>query len=167
VLDPAAFTTRTEVPLLIGFLDLAGFAKQAALVDDADLAATIDGWYEEVAARIAAAGGHVIKFIGDCAMVGFADADADRGVATVLDLKEEGDRRFAARGWSCRVDAKLHVGPVIAGPYGAAGAKRFDVIGKAVNDTARLPYQGVAVSPALEARLAPATLARLRAVTAS
>ncbi len=162
VLDPTSFTARTEVTLVVAFLDLAGWAKQAAKLDDADLADAIDAWYEQVGARVAAAGGHVVKFIGDCAMLAFAEDDAERAVETVLDLKEAGDRHFAARGWTCRVDAKVGVGPVIAGPYGVAGAKRFDVIGKSVNDTARLPWAGVAVAKDLEARLGDPLRERIR-----
>jgi class 3 adenylate cyclase len=49
-------------------------------------------------------------------------------------------------GWECRLTAKVHFGSVIAGPFGAAGDKRHDVIGKAVNVAAMLDATGVTLS---------------------
>jgi len=41
---------------------------------------------------------------------------------------------------------KAHFGSAIAGPFGAAATRRFDVIGKAVNAAAMLDSTGVALS---------------------
>lgn len=89
-----------------------------------------------------------MKFIGDAALVVFPEDAADRGIATLLDLKQTIDAFMAQRGWECRFTAKVHFGPVIAGPYGAAGAKRYDVLGKTVNTAATLEATGVTLSVA-------------------
>jgi class 3 adenylate cyclase len=141
-----ALTERAEVPLLVAFLDLTGFSAQAARVGDDEVAAVLDGWYEQVAAAVGAAGGHVVKFMGDAALIVFDTTLADRGVIAVLGLKDAGDRYFAERGWPCRVHGKVHHGAVVAGPFGAAGAKRFDVLGRNVNTTAMLDSTGIALT---------------------
>jgi adenylate cyclase len=139
-----SLTERAEVPLLVAFADLTGFAAQCAQVDDDLVAATLDGWYEAVTTRVIAAGGHVVKFVGDAALIVFDDAD--RGVTALLAMRDDGDRYFGARGWGCRVHVKAHHGPVIAGPYGGNGSKQFDVIGRTVNTAAMLDSTGIALS---------------------
>ena len=49
---------------------------------------------------------------------------------------------------------KAHLGTVVAGPLGAAGDKRPDLIGRAVNDLFLLPAGEFVLSAALQARLA-------------
>ena len=84
------------------------------------------------------AGGRVVKFMGD-----------------VDDLME-------SRRWDCRLTVKAHFGTAVAGPYGAAGAKRFDVIGKAVNTAAALEGSGVALSVTAFRTLGPELRRRVR-----
>lgn len=155
-----SLTERAEVPLLVAFVDLTGFAAQCAQVDDAVVADTLDGWYEAVSDRVAAAGGHVVKFVGDAALIVFDDAD--RGVTALVALRDEGDAYFAARGWACRVHVKAHHGPVIAGPYGGHGTKQFDVIGRTVNTAAMLDSSGIALSTEAFRALSPALRQRFK-----
>jgi len=148
-------STRVELPMLVAFIDLTGYAMQSTRVADDELADCVDGYYEIVATSIADAGGRVVKFIGDGVLVVFAADDADRGVAALMALKEDVDRYLDGRGWPCRLLVKAHVGPVIAGPYGARGDKRFDVIGKTVNTAAMLDAAGVALSAEAFRKLSP------------
>ena len=147
---------RAELRLLVAFVDLTGYAMQSTRVADDEVASVIDGWYEQLAARVAAAGGRTVKFIGDAALIVFAADRADDGAAALLALKQDGDAYFAQRGWPCRPSIKAHVGPCIAGPYGAAGDKRFDVIGKTVNTAAMLDGGGVCLSVDAFRALGPA-----------
>jgi adenylate cyclase len=133
---------RAEVPLLVAFADLTRFAAQSLRVSDLELAAMMDVFYQRVTSRIDDAGGRVVKFIGDAALIVFSEADADRGVAALLDLKEDIDSFMADNDWECRMNIKAHFGTVIAGPY----AGRFDVLGKNVNAAAMLDSTGVALS---------------------
>jgi len=147
-MDPSA---RSEIPLLIAFADLTRFAAQSLRVSDVALAATMDAFYQRVVARVEAAGGRVVKFIGDAALIIFSEADADRGVATLLDLKEDIDAFMSQSDWECRMMIKAHFGTAIAGPY----AGRFDVLGKAVNAAAMLDSPGVALSVEAFRQLSP------------
>ena len=133
---------RAEVPLLVAFADLTRFAAQSLRVSDVELAAMMDAVYQRVSSRIEEAGGRVVKFIGDAALIVFSEADADRGVGALLDLKEDIDAFMTDNDWECRLNIKAHFGTVIAGPY----AGRFDVLGKNVNAAAMLDSPGVALS---------------------
>ena len=51
--------------------------------------------------------------------------------------------------------ATLHFGTAVAGPFGSAGNKRHDVIGKVVNTAALLDSSGVTLSVAAFRKLSP------------
>ncbi|HSN26257.1 MAG TPA: adenylate/guanylate cyclase domain-containing protein, partial [Kofleriaceae bacterium] len=116
--DPSAHAARAEHALVVVFLDLKGFAAQSARVTDAEIATQLDAYYAKVTARVTAAGGHVVKFIGDGALVVFHRASADAAVQACLDLKHDLDAWLADLGWRCELIAKVHAGDVIVGPFG-------------------------------------------------
>jgi class 3 adenylate cyclase len=158
----AATHQRVEVGLLVAFVDVMGFALQSTRVADDVLADVIDGYYQVIAEHVAAAGGRVVKFIGDGSLVVFDADDTDRGVESLLEIKQVADRYFEGHGWDCRTTVKAHVGTAIAGPYGPPGDRRFDVIGKAVNTAAMLDASGVALSVEAFRKLSPATRQRFK-----
>ena len=148
---------RSETPLLVVFADLTRFWAQSQRVDDAELADTLDAYYEQVGTAVRAAGGRVIKFFGDGVLIVFEERRVDAGVEMLLALKDAVDRSMAERGWECRLVAKAHFGTAIAGPFGVAGDKRHDVVGKTVNIAATLEATGVALSTAAFRKLSVAT----------
>ena len=153
---------RSEVPLLIAFADLTRFFVQSQRVSDLDLADTLDAFYECVAVPVDKAGGRVVKFIGDAALIVFSEDAVDRGVEALLQVKDAVDDLMERRRWDCRLTVKAHFGTTVAGPFGAAGAKRFDVIGKAVNTAATLDGSGVTLSVAAFRKLGPELRRRFR-----
>jgi adenylate cyclase len=158
----AAGSTRVEVALLVAFVDVMGFALQSTRVADITLADVIDGYYQLIAERVTAAGGRVVKYIGDGALVVFDAGDTDRGVEALLEVKLLVDRYFEGHRWDCRATVKAHVGTVIAGPYGPPDDRRFDVIGKTVNTAAMLDATGVALSAEAFHQLSPVTRQRFK-----
>jgi adenylate cyclase len=153
---------RAEVPLLIAFVDLTRFFLQSQRVSDTELADTLDAFYECVSARIDKSGGRVVKFLGDAALVVFPEDAVDRGVEALLETKDAVDDLMESRRWDCRLTVKAHFGTTVAGPFGGAGAKRFDVIGKAVNTTATLEGSGVTLSVSAFRKLGPELRRRFR-----
>ena len=156
--DPSAYAARREQSLVVAFLDLVGFAAQSARIPDTELAEQLDAYYARITTRATSAGGHVVKFIGDGALVVFHRDAADLAVDTLLALKQELDTWLADIGWQCRTTIKVHVGEVIVGPFGG----KLDVIGREVNTAAMLDSTGVALSvPAFRA-LSSGTRAQFR-----
>jgi len=146
---------RSEVSLLVVFIDLLRYSVQSQRVTDVELADVMDRHYERVAAAIALAGGRLVKFVGDGALVVFPAEAADTALQALLELKPAIDAFFEQRGWDCRANVKVHFGSVVAGPFGAAGDKRFDLLGKTVNTTAMLTGSGVTLSVEAFRRLGP------------
>jgi class 3 adenylate cyclase len=147
--------THGETPLLVAFVDLTRFMAQSRRVSDADQAATLDAYHERVAALAEAAGGRMVKTLGDGALVVFPEDAVDQGVAALLDIKDAVDALMDGHGWDCRLTVKAHFGAVIAGRFGAASDKRYDVFGKTVNTAATLNGNGVTLSVEAFRQLSP------------
>jgi class 3 adenylate cyclase len=156
---------RSETPLLISFIDLTRFMAQSRRVGDVEVADILDEYYEAVGAAVEKGGGRVVKFIGDGALVVFPEEHVDSGVQTLLTLKESIDDLMTRRGWDCRLTAKAHFGVAVAGRFGVAGHKCYDVIGKAVNTAAAhgsLEGTGITLSVAAFRKLGPALRRRFK-----
>jgi len=137
---------RTTRRYLISFIDLAGFARAAELVDDTTLATRLDTYYELVADTVERAGGTVVKWIGDGALLVFPPDRGDAAVRALLELRDAVADACARDGWHVALTVRVHAGEVVCGTFGARTDKRFDVIGGEVNLTARLPTKSFAIS---------------------
>ena len=145
----------SEVSLLVAFISLNKYTAQVERLADGAVAAVMSRYYERVGAAIASAGGRVVKFIGDAALVVFPPDGADAAVQGLLDLKDDIDGFMAREGWSCQAVVKVHYGTMAAGQFGPPDDRRYDVLGKSVNVTARLESTGFALSAEAFRQLGP------------
>jgi class 3 adenylate cyclase len=157
-----ALEPRAERELLIVFTDLTRFSAESRKLSDAELAEWVDELYEREARAVEAAGGRVLKFIGDGALIVFAPDKADAAAEALLNLKAEVDAWMTKEGRESRLTVKIHSGNCIAGPFGGATDKRFDVIGQEVNAAALLPSAGFSLSAAAFRKLSPAARKRFK-----
>jgi adenylate cyclase len=155
-------TAPTETPLLIAFADLTRFMLNCERTPDLELARLMDELYVRVGEKIAAAGGAVVKFIGDAALVVFPESRVDEGVAALLELKDETDVWLAKRGWDSRLVVKAHFGTAVAGSYGPRDLQRFDVIGRDVNLAATIETRSFGLSAQAFRKLSPETRKRFK-----
>jgi class 3 adenylate cyclase len=124
--------------LVIVFVDLARFQIASRRVKDADLVPILEEYYDAMVSTLKPAGGRIVKFMGDGALVVFEVGDASDAAQAVLDLKRIVDEKLAARHFNAVLVARVHAGEVMAGPFGPKGEKRYDVIGQNVNRTAAM-----------------------------
>lgn len=141
--------------LLIVFMDLSRFAAQTQRVPDTETAEVLQALYAQIATAVQGAGGTVVKFIGDATLAVFPEARVETAIAMLLDLTGDVDRYLEERGWECRLTAKVHFGEVVAGEFGPAGSRQFDVLGRAVNETAMLRSLGITLSNEAFRKLTP------------
>jgi class 3 adenylate cyclase len=137
-------SSRVEQAVLIVFADLTRFMVNSRSTPDAALAELLDGYYRHAEALVTAAGGRVVKFMGDAFLAVWPDARAGDAVETLPGLKRDIDAWWAAKGWDSRVVLKAHFGRAVVGPFGTDA--RFDVIGNEVNVAATLPARTVSLS---------------------
>jgi adenylate cyclase len=125
--------------LVIVFIDLARFQIASRRVKDAALVEILEDYYARIVDGLKPAGGRVVKFMGDGALVVFALDRASQAARALLMLKSDVDVRLAKRKFLTPLVARVHAGEVMAGPFGPKGDKRYDVIGQAVNRAAAMP----------------------------
>jgi len=132
------------VPLLIAVSDLTTFSRSVSTAGTAlDVFRLMDEYAEFVGELVEAAGGSIVKFIGDSVLMTWPPDQADDAVQALLRLREEGDAWWAAKGFpACRHGIRVHVGTVASGPLGVRGDKRPDIIGAEVNACFLLPLKG-------------------------
>ena len=110
---------------------------------------TLNRYYEIVTAAVDGAGGVVVKFIGDASLVVFLPERAADGVAALHEIRDVATRVWEEFDSSCEVQANGAIGTVMCGPVCPGATRRFDVIGKLVNEVARMPWGGVTLSQQL------------------
>ena len=124
--------------LVIAFIDLARFQIASRRVKDDALVEILEDYYSRLVDGLKPAGGRVVKFMGDGALVVFPADRLSQAARAVVMLKSEVDARFAKRSFATPLVARLHVGEVMAGALGPKGEKRYDVIGQVVNRAAAI-----------------------------
>ena len=126
-------------PLTIFFSDIVGFTAKTEATPDQELAAWLNGYFDEMARLAHAHGGTLDKFIGDAVMVFFGDPesagpreDARRCLRMALEM------RLAARRRGVDVRIGIHSGECTVGNFGCDAQMNYTIIGKAVNTASRL-----------------------------
>ncbi|MGO8998415.1 MAG: adenylate/guanylate cyclase domain-containing protein [Polyangiaceae bacterium] len=140
--------------LVIAFVDLARFQIASRRVKDAALVELLEEYYGRIVDGLKPAGGRVVKFMGDGALVVFGVDRASQAARALVMLKSDVDARFAKKKFVTPLVARVHVGEVMAGAFGPKGDKRYDVIGQAVNRTAAMRAgEVIALTPDAYAKL--------------
>lgn len=140
-------TTRGDVRSIraaILYADLRGFTQLTETLEPAALLASLDRHLELVVTPIEAAGGQVLKFMGDGLLAVFptdpaSDAEAARAAyrAAVEALRNNAALAIEHPN-AMPVDIALHIGDVLYGNVGGTSRLDFTVIGPAVNTAARM-----------------------------
>ena len=140
---------RRDLEAVILFADLRDFTAKAARWSVDQLLAALDAYYQTLVDAITAAGGEVLKFMGDGLLAVFPIAEAGevsstcrRALAATLAAREAmavTNRTRAAAGLApLEFGVALHVGRVVYGNVGGTGRLDFTVIGPAVNLVSRI-----------------------------
>ncbi|MFO0988718.1 MAG: adenylate/guanylate cyclase domain-containing protein [Alphaproteobacteria bacterium] len=131
---------------VIWFSDLRGFTPLSDRLPRDMLIALLNGYFDCVGGAIAAAGGEILKFIGDAVLAifplgaGRGPAEAAQAALGAAQAARAGLAMLRALPGGDGLDfgIALHAGDVMYGNIGTAQRLDFTVIGPAVNATARL-----------------------------
>jgi len=149
----------------VAFFDLSRMAEWASSEDDARVAGFFQAFYALAAERIEPAGGRIVKFMGDAGLAVFGPEAGEQVIFALADFAREARAKAAEFGLDAYLNVSVHVGPVLAGSFGAPGAERFDVIGKTVNIAARLGRRGLTLSAQAFRCLSPDARKRFAKIT--
>jgi adenylate cyclase len=137
----------TECRMVVATADIAGFCKACQGKSDLDTFRMLDEFCHLVDGLTTDAGGRVLKFMGDAALMVYPEENAAAAVASLASLRSEAQAIWTDFDETCVVRTKAHVGSVVCGPMGPA--KRFDAIGNTLNELFRMPWDGPELSVAL------------------
>jgi adenylate cyclase len=136
---------RIEAVILLA--DLRGFTSLSNTLPGDLVIELLNGWFDALVPAIEAAGGEVLKFIGDGLLAIFpltADpAPVCRAAMAAVDAAQDALAAFnaglrAGGRAELRWGMALHMGEVLYGNIGSASRLDFTAVGPAVNLTARL-----------------------------
>lgn len=141
-----------EVEAAIWLSDLRGFTAYSDRHSPQEVVATLDSYFDAMAGPVQAHDGEVLKFIGDGMLavfrvdeIGGRAAACRRALQAAQDafagLHELNQGRALEGAPPLKVGIGLHVGKVMFGNIGAKDRLDFTVIGRAVNEVARLEAQ--------------------------
>ncbi|MBL9135329.1 MAG: response regulator [Verrucomicrobiales bacterium] len=126
-------------PLTVFFSDIVGFTARTEAMGDAELAAWLNDYLDQMAQVAQRYGGTVDKFIGDAVMVFFGDpTSAGLEEDARRCLRMAGEMLEVAR--TCRTEIRIgvHSGECVVGNFGSEEQMNYTIIGKVVNAAARL-----------------------------
>jgi len=138
-----------QISAAFWYSDLRGFTALSETLPTDQLLRLLNDYYEYCAAAAAARGGEILQFIGDAILIVFEIKDPARTAAVckaALDAAVDAfdsiavvnNRRRRARQPIVEFGLGLHVGTVTHANVGAPSRLAFNVVGPAVNMTARI-----------------------------
>jgi adenylate cyclase len=131
------------------YSDLRGFTALSETLPATELLQLLNEYFENCAAAAAARGGEILQFIGDAILIVFeikrpedeaavCDAALDAAIDAFASIAVVNHRRRRAGLPQIEFGLGLHLGTVTHANVGAPNRLAFNVVGPAVNKTARL-----------------------------
>lgn len=135
-----------RINAVIWYSDLRGYTKITDTAAPDEIIPLLNDYAAAVIAAVRAAGGEVLKLIGDGVLAIFRADDAARACRCALraeaslrsGIKAVNERRAAGNFPVTSVYLGLHIGEVFYGNIGSLERLDFTVIGPAVNETSRI-----------------------------
>ena len=138
-----------RLPAFILCADLRGFTDFAEVTAPEEVTRRLNGYFDCMGVAVHAAGGEIVKFLGDGILAGFLpSADSDRpavaaaALVAAQDILARVDRLNAAETAAghpaLALDIALHEGEVTYGNVGTGERLDFTAIGPVINEATRL-----------------------------
>ena len=135
-----------RINAVIWYSDLRGYTKITDTAPPDEIIPLLNDYAEAVIAAVRAAGGEVLKLIGDGVLAIFRADDAAQACRCALradaslrsGIKAVNERRAAGNHPVTSVYLALHIGEVFYGNIGSEDRLDFTVVGPAVNEASRI-----------------------------
>jgi class 3 adenylate cyclase len=158
-----AMSSPIQANVLVALCDCTRFMQSTKGRTSAELFADLNDLYLLTDDLVEAAGGLVVKFMGDAALIVFPEELADQGIMALLDLKSRVDGWLQDHPIAHGLHVNVHFGEVTIGKMGRAG--RLDIIGETVNIAASLGSRSFGITQQAFRCLTPEHRQRFRKFT--
>jgi adenylate cyclase len=143
----------TEQTLVMGLAHVTKYARACEARPNSEVFDMLSEYYDVAARFAAAAGGRVVKWMGDGVLLAFPDGAARSAISALEEFRSAASELWRDFDANCAVEINVHVGRVAAGDFGQGVDRHFDVVGKAVNELFVMPWDGLRLSAELQALL--------------
>jgi len=123
-----------ECTLIVATADVKNFAAACRHLTEREIFDVLERFYEMTGSCLENSDGVVVKFMGDAALIVFPETSATLAIEALRALQNAGNELWKEISPVCQLAVRVHLGPVVCGPMGTTGEKRFDVIGNALNE---------------------------------
>jgi hypothetical protein len=147
--------TPTECELFVGIYDLTQYTVFSERTEPLRLLEVVANYHALINKIIEAAGGILIKPIGDAGLFAFPAEETDAAVTAIETMLDEGDAWLANEGYPGRARFVAHVGTAAVGLIKSQGQERLDIIGKTVNIVGSMRGYRFTITPAVFRRMSP------------
>ncbi len=133
------------------FADIVGFTSMLEKMTPEEVSHLLNTYFTQIARAVDFCGGHIDKYMGDCAMIVFGVPDyhedhafrATACASMIISLTDDLNRRRQQKGLSpVRFRVGINSGSMLAGNMGSANRMDYTVVGDAVNLASRLSHAG-------------------------
>lgn len=153
--DPQTTPSRqwTTEHLVLTLTSVPGSTAACVTHGDESTVLMLEDYYALVADAAASAGGHVVKVLGDAAVVTFPLHRLRNAVEAMRSFQARATRLWRRFDERCHVEVKIGAGRVVCGLFGPPGDQRPDVYGDVLNQLFRRPSGEFILSAEVEAML--------------
>jgi len=121
--------------MIILVVDLSGYAREFRSHSDSEMAAFAQEYYRTAGEVVEEQGGKIIKFMGDAVLSTFSPDAASEAVAAAITLQRAITKLAIDLEFEVRLGANIHFGEAVAAEFGTGSNRRYDILGRAVNQT--------------------------------
>jgi len=166
MVDFTSIQTPVEKELLVCVYDLTGFTQFSRSKTSNEVFCAMKEFYSVTSKHVEAAGGLLIKFIGDAGLCVFPLEIASDAIESMLEMKHVADAWLKENIPGSFLAVNCHVGPATIGPtVGYGGKTQIDVAGDTVNTCFTLGRKEFILSPQAFRSLKPEARKRFRKYT--
>jgi adenylate cyclase len=133
------------------FADIVGFTAMSETMSPQEVSSVLNQYFTQIARAVSFCGGHIDKYMGDCAMIVFGvpehyEDHSFRATACawmilqLVDAMNGQRRQFGHKTVEFRIG--VNSGQMLAGNMGSAQRMEYTVVGDAVNLASRLSHAG-------------------------
>jgi adenylate cyclase len=133
------------------FADIVGFTSMSENMSPQEVSALLNLYFSQIARAVLFCGGHIDKYMGDCAMIVFGVPEESEQHSfnamccawMIIELVQEMNNRRQGRGLT-PVEFRIGVnsGTMLAGNMGSTERMEYTVVGDSVNLASRLSHAG-------------------------
>lgn len=130
----------------IAFFGLTRLREWHSASDDLRIAEFLQSYFDLAGRTIADAGARLVKLNGAEGLCVIPVTRMAEGVHALCELAAAVRGLARQEGFDAHLNVRVHFGAVVSGEFGPPGLRRYDVIGKAANVTARIGGRGVVLT---------------------